>query len=731
MNFRRTTVIFRKELIDILRDRRTLIAMVVVPILLYPVLMLGSLHAAQFQTGRMQRETVHIAVPDFATAKRLLGELRADANDASVPEDDRIDDCRIYTPLGPGTLSPEDQKLFDAPDPGQKTRVYCGVLLVSDPTKALRDGAVQVALTLKPDRAGWDRWEIEAPFTLHYDSAEVRSQMARSRLERVLERRRAAIRAERVSGLPAEQRELFLPVPITAANVASPEKVGGSLLGNVLPLVLALMTITAAVYPAIDLTAGERERGTLETLMVAPVPVIEMIAGKFLVVAAVSLIAAGLNLASIGLTLRFGDVQQMLAQGLQATIPFAVLPIILVAMVPFTILFSAILIAVASFARSFKEAQNYVMPVIMAALIPGTAGALPGVELQGVMTVLPVANMVLLTRELLLGHFANWPAMVLALGSTCFYALVAVVVAAKLFGQEAVLFADAGSWKTIFRRRLFVPAAHPSPTHVLLYVAVLFPVWFHIQGQLGSRIGVSAVLIAVFFGALPLVLARYLKIDVSNAFSLRNAAGGAWLGALLIGLGSWVLAYEVLVLQSRVLPMPEGAGRMNAELERLLSGWSLPKLLLALAIVPGVCEELTFRGFVLSGLRAGLRPFAAILVTAVLFAAFHFMLFRFGVTVVLGVMLGYVCWRTGSLGPAVLIHAMHNGWMFLLLRCDTLARALGAANMDGRAHLPRAVIIAAAVLVAAGLLLMRSRPACAASGAKGSEEYGGREECER
>lgn len=685
MRLRSVSVIFRKELIDILRDRRTLLAMIVVPILLYPVLMLGSLHAAQFQSGKLQREEIWIGVPDEATGTRIASEIAADT--AAATEDTSDDSIRKYQ-----------------------------IVVSPHPKEALRKGVVQVAVVLKERHATWDRWEINPPFTLYFDSAEIRSETARSRLERVLERRRAAIREERLATLPQLQRELFAPRPIPVENVASPEKMGGSLLGNVLPLILAFMTITAAVYPAIDLTAGERERGTLETLMVAPVPVIDLIVGKFLVVATVSLIAAALNLASIGLTLRFGDVQEMLAQGMQAKIPMAVLPLILLTMIPFAILFSAILIAVASFARSFKEAQNYVMPVIMAALIPGTAGALPGVELQGVMMVIPVANMVLLTRELLLGHFGNWPAMVVALGSTCFYAVVAVIVAARLFGQEAVLFADAGSWKTLFRRRLFTPQARPTPATVLLYVAVLFPVWFHIQGQLSANIGLSSVLIVVFFGILPLALARYLKIDWRQAFSLRNTTVSHWAGAIGIGLGSWALAYEVLVLQSRIIPLPEGLAGADAEMSKMLAGWSLPMLLLALAIVPGICEELTFRGFVLSGLQTKLRPMTAILVAAIFFAGFHFLFFRFGVTCGLGVLLGYVCWRTGSIGPAILIHTMHNSWLFILSRWDRMASVLGASNMDARSHLPLRVLATSAVLVAVGLALMRLHPRNTAAG---------------
>mgnify|MGYP000420007333 CR=1 FL=1 len=689
--------------------------MIVVPILLYPLLILGSSQAVQLQTGRMQREKILIGVPDLTTAERLKKLIDADnravkssagsnRGEAGPAAEDLIEDFTIYAPFDPNRPTIEDRRVLGSITDEERDRY--GRLLHDDLRRAVQEGTVQVALIMKEGKT-WDRWEIDAPFTLHYDSAEVRSQIARSRLERMLERCRARIREERISHLPETQRELFEWHPISAANVATPEKVGGSLLGHVLPFILVIMTITGAVYPAIDLTAGERERGTLETLMVAPVSVLDLIVGKFLVVAAVSLLAAALNVASIGMTLQFAGLQeQLLGTSAEVRLPLAVLPLIVLAMIPFAILFGAVLIAVASFARTFKEAQNYMMPVIMAALIPATAGALPGVELRGPMTVMPVANMVLLIRELLLGHFANWPAMLVALGSTCFYAFVAVVAAARLFGQEAVLFTDAGSWKTLFRRRFFPHRSMPATAHALLFAALLFPIWFHIQGQVGGNIGISAALIVVFFGMLPILAARYLKTDVRNTFSLRRASVAQWLGAFVVGLSSWAIAYELLVLQSRVIPMPEEIAAENARIQAQLAGWPLPLVLLALAIVPGVCEELTFRGFVLSGLRSGMRPAGAIFVSALIFAFFHFLVVRLGISCGLGVLLGYICWRTGSIGPAMLVHAMHNGLMLLLSRRPELLRALHLPDLDGRTHLPLWLTATAAVVLAIGIVTL-------------------------
>jgi sodium transport system permease protein len=686
---RSISTIYRKELADILRDRRTLIAMVLVPIVLYPLLMLGSIQAAQFQSERLHREALLIAVPNARMGRWLAAQI--DMDNVLAPKDGAAED---YV---------EDYK----------------ILVSDDPVRAVREGAAHVALIARDGAKRLDQWITDPPFAIVYDSAEVRGSMARSRLDGVLERQRARIRTERLARvLPDAQRPLINLAPIPTKNIASPEKVGGSMLGHVLPLILVIMTITGGVYPAIDLTAGERERGTLETLMVAPVPILNLIVGKFLVVATVSMLAAALNLASIGLTLHFGDVQSLLASGAQARIPFAVLPIIFVAMVPFAILFGAILIAVASFARTFKEAQNYIMPVIIMALIPATAGSLPGVELNGPLMVVPVANMVLLTRELLLGHFAAWPAMVVALGSTCFYAAVAVVIAARLFGQEAVLFSDAGSWKNLFRRRLFPRRDRPTAAHALLLVAALFPAWFHIQGQVGNRVGLSAVLIAVWFGLVPVLVAVYLKIDLRTTFAWRRGRPVQYVGAALIGLGSWALAYELLVLQAYVLPMPEAFTESGNELLGGLERWPLALVLIALAVVPGICEELTFRGFVLSGLRSEMRALPAILLMAVLFAGFHFLIVRLGVTFLLGAVLGLVVWRTGAIGPAMVFHVLHNGVVFIVSRVAWLSEGLHVGELDGVTHLPVPLICIAGGLVIVGLgLTLGPRPAGGRGGA--------------
>jgi sodium transport system permease protein len=479
------------------------------------------------------------------------------------------------------------------------------------------------------------------------------------------------------------------------------------------------MTITGAIYPAIDLTAGERERGTLETLMAAPVPVIYLIVGKFLVVATVALITAFLNLGSVGATMHFGGITRILTQEKAVQFPLFVLPIILVCMIPFALLFSAIMVAVCSFARTFKEAQNYMMPVIIAAMIPAFGAALPSVELSGVMLVVPVANMVLLTRELFQQTF-TWAQVGVVLLSTTLYAAAAVAVAARLFGQEVVLFADAGSYKTLLRRRHFKAVPLPSASQALLIAALLFPASFYAQlylagGSTENFLRLMAKLAVVQFAGLfvllPLALAVYFRIAPTSTFRLQLPPWRAWLAALALGLSSWALAYEFTRLQSLILPQSEGLKKLEEAAAQLAAAPPVLVVLL-MAIVPGICEEFFFRGFVLSALSTSLRKWSAIAATGAIFGVYHFVIDKIPVTALLGMMLAYLCWQSRSIFPAMLAHVMHNsvvliiGW--LAVHYPRIEQLLHLGAVTGNQRLPSRILLPAIILFAAGLALAAS-----------------------
>ncbi|MEZ6085596.1 MAG: ABC transporter permease subunit [Phycisphaerae bacterium] len=387
---RRILTIYTKELTELLRDRRTLIAMIVVPIALYPLLIIGSVHLLSVQDGERKTEKMTIGIqydPEYPEDKQpavrhLQRQLRTARNIIHDNLDDEPDNV-----VSNGLISIERME----------------IVVVNDVEQAVALGACHVGVVFQTDDEQEDH-PAQQRVIIKYDKAELRSESAASRLRDVFDTLSRNLTKE----ILIQQNLPFWildPIHVSAENVATPQKVGGMLLGSIVPLVLVLMTITGAIYPAIDLTAGERERGTLETLIVCPVPPVELMTGKYLVVATVAMMGAALNLISMGATLHFGGFTKMISASGDTELPLEVLPVILIVLIPFAMLFSAIMVAVCSYARTFKEAQNYIMPVILAALIPGGVAAMPGTELSGINAYVPVMNMVLLAREMLLGHF--------------------------------------------------------------------------------------------------------------------------------------------------------------------------------------------------------------------------------------------------------------------------------------------------------------------------------------
>jgi len=231
--------------------------------------------------------------------------------------------------------------------------------------------------------------------------------------------------------------------------------VGGNIVGGMIPYIFILLCFTGAMYPAMDLTAGEKERGTLETILCSPVARTDLVLGKFLVVLAASLGTVVISLLSMGATFLIGGMllaksdvgaaamaaaKSGAAQGFTLpTIDPAGTLMVLAMVLPVAVLFSAILMAVSLFAKSMKEAQSYVSPLIIVVILPAMMGMLPGVELNARLALVPILNLALVSKELVSGVF-HWNYIALIFGSTCLYAAVALAACVRMFNREQVLF---------------------------------------------------------------------------------------------------------------------------------------------------------------------------------------------------------------------------------------------------------------------------------------------------
>jgi sodium transport system permease protein len=396
MNLKKVRIIYFKEMLETLRDRRTLISTILIPIILFPVLMFGMSGVVVMMLKKTEAEATKVA---------LKGEEHA----------------------------PTFVSLLLGGDDFQK-------LDVDDFKLALKGKQIHAALEFPPDFEQQLIREENSEVTIYYDAAEIRSSIASEKLSGRLKDYQDSLVAYRLRGRNIE-RSLLHPVQIKKENLAPEEKMGGFMLSMFLPYMILILAMVGAMYPAIDLTAGEKERGTLETILVTPVSRLDIATGKFLTVMTASVITIILATASMSISagLGFGQMSEFGPE--QVSFSFKPLSIILLLllMLPLAALFSSALLSVSLFAKSYKEAQSYVSPLMFVVILPAMVSFIPGIELGWGLAFVPIVNISLAAREVLLGTF-RWEFIGLIFLSTFIYASFSIFVTKRLFEKENVLF---------------------------------------------------------------------------------------------------------------------------------------------------------------------------------------------------------------------------------------------------------------------------------------------------
>ena len=400
MSWRNIGIVYRKELREALRDRRTLISTILVPILLFPVLTVGIGYVVVGLIEEASHQPSKIMILGASDSPAIVESLGQVKNLIVVPPSDNYVD------------------------------------LISN--KKIR-AAVEIPPGLQ-SAAG----DQVAPVKIYIFSGDLKSSFAATRIEKFFsdyrdERARERLAAEH---LPAGLLKSF---DIKQQNVVSAEKVAGETFGGIIPYLVIIMCLTGAMYPAMDLTAGEKERATMETILSSPISRTHLVLGKFLLVLTASLATAALSVTSMGVS--SAVLQQFHTAGPQesadSVMPAAiglgaVLSVFLVA-VPLAVLFSAALITISLFAKSYKEAQSYISPLMFVVIIPAVAAMLPGIELTPKLSLIPILNVSLLCKDLMTGTY-HWNSIALIFFSTCVYAAAAIFIAVKMFHRESVLF---------------------------------------------------------------------------------------------------------------------------------------------------------------------------------------------------------------------------------------------------------------------------------------------------
>jgi sodium transport system permease protein len=388
--------IFRKELLDTLRDRRTLMTMLVIPILVFPI----TLNVFMNISNSFQ---------ESASAKIMKIGIAGDKTQSYTQQLEAI----------PAAVGPK--KIIVFKDSAalrtaiESDQIQLGLLI---PENAQKLGEQQQTVTLN--------WLLDASEVGRAERAELYAASLKANAE-----------AERLQklGLRPEQ---IRPLVVNTVNCASDKKMVGQLAGGFLPYIFIAFGFIGCMYPAIDLFTGEKERGTIETLLTVPVLRWKILLGKMLVVVSSGMVAASCALFGLFISIEFLDLadNKELLEVIHSILTPNFILSMFALLLPLVIFFAGLMIPIAIYAKSFKEAQSIITPLNILVVLPSMVGFFPGIALDLSTVFIPVINVVLATKALIAGTL-TWGYFLSVFGMMCALAVIAIGISYKQFDKEA------------------------------------------------------------------------------------------------------------------------------------------------------------------------------------------------------------------------------------------------------------------------------------------------------
>ena len=732
-------LIWFRELRDQLRDRRTVFMIVVLPLILYPVL--GAAVIELFSAGLGDNSVAigvqgseHLPPPlnrgEMATQLALAF---AAPSVTGVPVD-RLLPALAHAQYGslrldyPALARGEHglPEYFDLPTRARRLRLTP----VGEEAGALLDTKeIDLILVVPPGfSAALERGERPTLET-QYRQNDERSRLAGQRLLEVLSRWRVTLREVRLRrhGLTTQTIDTF--------EIRDPEREKSNekraseglfnLLLQIFPFLLVMWSLAGALYPAVDVCAGEKERGTMETLLISPAGREEIVWGKFLTIWVFSAATALLNLVSMGVTMwRYGGTLTQDAAPGPETLFWCVLLLL-----PLSAFFSALCLSMGAYARSTKEGQYYLMPLFLVTMPLVFLTLAPGVELNAFYSLVPVTGVALLLRRLMESSLENvpWLYFIPVLAPVMLYSWMALRWAIEQFKREEVLFREAerldlGLWlRRLFREKEAIPTVAQALFCFALVVALRWSS-FSWGGKVSHLTHTGVTLIA-FVAAPTLLMAVVLTTRPLLGLALRGTRlMYLFVSVVLAVVLIWPMAEltmyilernkELLKLLNESQPLVEVLRQLRDSRSEL---WWYS---LILALLPALSEELLFRGFLLTGLRRRFRPWMAVFLSSLLFGLYHLNVFQFVPSLILGMVLGLLTIKSGSVLPAMLYHLIHNGvQVYLSGQSEPLPFPDGAA--PDLVWTVRVALTSASGLLACGLLIWLLRqPTAVAAGSE-------------
>jgi sodium transport system permease protein len=685
--------LFLTELRTLARDRRTLVLSIGLPLLVMPVLLFGSrwMEERREQALVAREASYALAGPRAPEARALIERARqreTTATDGAASDPLLLREVAVEAPadaLEAGSLDfyvEADDAAAVLARARQEAGTRAADLGASGPTRTALDLGDPSVDTPPPDLLA-----LSLVFRADRDASRTPAQRLEARLREVRREQRAELLvAAGYPGAPAA-------AAVEPVNLAGEAQVAGLALGRLLTVLLLFFLMWAGAIIAQDTLAGEKERGTLETLLTTAMSRRQIVLGKFLLVLTVALAITLIQVSSLLVYIGFGVIP--VSRELTAAVTPGLAAGLLIFFLPLAALMSGLLVLVSGYARSYREAQLYFMPLMLLAAVPAMASSLPEVTLRSAIVAVPIANISVGVKELLVGR-VDWLMLSLAWLVTAAAAAYTMHLTERTLSAERLIAPATGGEGAPGTRRAVRPA------QVAAWFAVVWALLLVVSLNVGPDFDIRAQLfinlVVIFLGGSIWFLRRH-RLNVRETLLLRRPHPATWIAVLAGVPAGLITGVGMFRLSEIFVPVPR-------ELIESFSQYLIPdavpfwQLVIFMTLLPAVCEEVAFRGVMLQALRRHFPPLTAALLVALAFGLAHFSLFRIFSTAYLGILLAGITILSGSIFPAMLWHGLNNG----------LALVAGRYQVRLEALEPGTYVAAVLVLAACFWIAWRTRP---------------------
>ncbi len=718
-------ILFNKEMKDIFRDRKSVLMMFFVPVVLYPLIFLVAFFILSMMQTGVSTQVYHIALdgmPDSRMESRLNEIQKKDNKEKKTYEIMYFnkDDFDAITKAW-NEFDKDNKKNKKTEESSESITVKKDGLGEKD--TALKDSSIDlqklnIARALKEESIQvYVRYENK-DYHIYYNSSITNSMQTARLVESALGDVKHDLVVENLKDKGLDADAILNPIKVDDTDTATSEQSLGYFLGTIIPFMMIISLLVGVFTPAIDATSGEKERGTLETLLMMPVTNSQIIVAKFFSVALIGLITTLLSIASmaglgayiLNLVSNSGVVD---VGGIDIG---SFLPAILITvpvLIVLSLFLTAISMCVTCFAKTYKEANMYMSPVMIVVMLTGYIGFIPNLEFDKTMAMIPVANVCLLIKNLLLFK-VNMELVMIVIVSTAAYTGLVILALGKMYHSEAILFDEGRNGLALLERRSNMKRGGvPSSGDAWFVVLVGFLLLVYAGGLLQTHYGLNGVAASqIVLAAFPLLMAVYTRKNVRKTFNLKKPKVGtgtarAWTGSLIMGFGMILLGIVISDIMAEVFPT-EGQA-FYSTIENMFSGSAL-WVWAVVSVFPAICEELLFRGYILSGFRSRYPEWATVLAVGVCFGVFHTSVMRFPGTCLLGMAFAFIVCRTGSIIPGMILHCLNNSLAIISMYAPGFVdkyMPFAGENMSGTAMAMYAGI--AVVMCVIGVILLSDK----------------------